>query len=209
MKVAAISDFHNEISKIDFQEADILAIAGDWTYMGSVEEISKFFFDLAQHKDKFQRIIGVAGNHDFLTEKQPLLFKSMIPEWFTYLEDSGILVEGRIIWGSPVTPFFYNWAWNRHRGEDIKRYWSKIPSDCDLLITHGPPMGILDQVPDGRRVGCEMLTPKVFQKKVKHHIFGHIHHSHGQKKVQDTYFYNVSMMDEEDKIVNPITEFEI
>lgn len=209
MKVAAISDFHNEISKIDFQEADILAIAGDWTSMGSIEEISKFFHDLAQHKDKFKHIIGVAGNHDFLTEQQPLLFKSMVPEWFTYLEDSGILVEGKIIWGSPVTPFFYNWAWNRHRGEDIKRYWSKIPGDCDLLITHGPPMGILDQVPDGRRVGCEMLTAKVFQKKVKNHIFGHIHHSHGQKKIQDTYFYNVSMMDEEYKIVNPITEFEI
>jgi Icc-related predicted phosphoesterase len=43
-----------------------------------------------------------------------------------------------------------------------KRYWDRIPHNLDVLITHGPPLRILDQVePDGEHLGCKELRKSV------------------------------------------------
>jgi hypothetical protein len=76
----------------------------------------------------------------------------------------------------------------------LRRIWEKIPEDTDILITHGPPLGIYlyekeiekfyylfililgfgDQVADDYHVGCFDLLDIVRNKvKPKYHIFGH------------------------------------
>jgi hypothetical protein len=57
-------------------------------------------------------------------------------------------IEGLKIFGSPYQPLFYNWGFQYHasRAEEI---WSAIPKDTDILITHGPPHGILDANSEG------------------------------------------------------------
>ena len=54
-----------------------------------------------------------------------------------------------------------------------------IPLDTDVLITHGPPFGILDRCYDDQRVGCEELLKAVKRVKPKLHVFGHIHENYG------------------------------
>jgi hypothetical protein len=57
-----------------------------------------------------------------------------------YLNDSGVEIDGLKFWGSPVQPYFHNWAFNRI-GDDICKHWELIPLDTDILITHGPVKG--------------------------------------------------------------------
>ena len=58
-------------------------------------------------------------------------------------------IDGIKIWGSPITPYFYGWAYNRNRGEEIKKHWDLIPDDIDILVTHGPAFGIMDKAGNG------------------------------------------------------------
>ena len=46
-----------------------------------------------------------------------------------FLNDSGCVLENIKIWGSPVQPWFYDWAFNRTRGAEIKKHWDLIPKD--------------------------------------------------------------------------------
>ena len=108
-------------------------------------------------------------------------------------------------WGSPITPTFLDWFFMAERGEEIRRYWNLIPKDTGVLITHGPPMGILDWVPrtyGEHHIGCLDLFDIVTHIKPKLHIFGHIHYSCGKQKLQDTTFINASCINEEYEVVN-------
>jgi Icc-related predicted phosphoesterase len=112
-----------------------------------------------------------------------------------YLQDQSVIIEGLKFYGSPWQPTFHNWAFNKDRGEKIKTEWDKIPSDTDVLITHGPPFGILDKTVDNEKVGCEELLLAVNRIKPKIHIFGHIHENYGEIKLNGTHFINPSSCD--------------
>lgn len=53
-----------------------------------------------------------------------------------------------------------------------------IPSGVDIVMTHGPPYSILDQV-DSQNLGCPNLLYAVSRIKPLIHCFGHIHEGHG------------------------------
>ena len=89
------------------------------------------------------------------------------------------MIDGIKIYGSPWTPFFYNWAFNLRRGQQIASKWAAIPDDTDILITHGPPYGVLDSASDGS-VGCKDLLDRIEIVKPQYHIFGHIHEGYGE-----------------------------
>lgn len=192
MKIVCISDTHGGHHKMDIPEGDILIHAGDLSSRGTAKEIRRFnnWLEKLPHPHK----IVVAGNHDFLFEEQPEEAQALLSN-ATYLEDSSIVIEGIKIWGSPITPWFFDWAFNRHRGEEIKAYWEKIPQDTDILITHGPPFGILDLTIHGQQVGCEELLTIVKKIQPRLHIFGHIHEAHGTIHEENTQYINASMMD--------------
>jgi Icc-related predicted phosphoesterase len=125
----------------------------------------------------------------------------------TYLNDSGVEIDGIKFWGSPVTPRFFDWAFNRDA--DIQYHWNMIPYDTNVLITHGPPYGILDlTVREGKPVGCHYLRRRLFDlKDLKVHSFGHIHEGFGQQvgDVEDfegVHFVNASYLDHRYRAVN-------
>jgi Icc-related predicted phosphoesterase len=63
-----------------------------------------------------------------------------------------------------------------------------LPSDVDVLVTHGAPKGILDG-----GYGCDILSGIVELSQPKNHIFGHVHQTGGQSiKKYCTAFYNVA-----------------
>ena len=125
--------------------------------------------------------VVIAGNHDLLFETYPTLARARLQN-ATYLENSGAQILGLRFWGSPVQPTFHNWAFNSDRGAPIRRYWKKIPADTDVLVTHGPPFGILDKTDIlGPHLGCEELSKAVARIKPRLHVFGHIHGGYGTK----------------------------
>lgn len=135
--------------------------------------------------------------------------EKFIPPGIIYLNDSGTTIDGIKVWGSPVTPWFFSWAFNKRRGEGIRKHWNLIPTDTDLLITHGPPYGILDAVINQRRTGCKDLLQKVQEVKPKVHVFGHIHESYGVQKTMGTQFINCCLLNESYELVNKPVTFEI
>jgi Icc-related predicted phosphoesterase len=145
----------------------------------------------------------IAGNHDFSFEKQ-IIKDSFDYGRVIYLEDSGTEIEGLKIYGSPVQPWFCDWAFNVHRGAAIKKYWDKIPEGLDILITHGPPNIILDQSILGRsdHLGCEDLLANLAITKPKIHVFGHIHGSYGRWDSANTKYINASVVNEAYQVVN-------
>lgn len=199
-KIVLMSDTHMAHENMVVPNGDILIHCGDATFQGEIPEVASFgtWFSKLPHKYK----IFVAGNHDWLFEKQPSIAKGMFSKDVIYLEDSLIVINGLKIWGSPVQPWFCDWAFNKARGNQIKKHWDLIPNDIDVLVTHGPPYGILDACPDGN-VGCEELLKVVNRIKPKIHAFGHIHEGHGVVERNGTTFVNASIMDE---MYNPVFE---
>jgi Icc-related predicted phosphoesterase len=150
----------------------------------------------------FTHKVFTVGNHDFLAETSPSLFRKLIPDNCVYLENSDVVIEGIRIWGSPITPWFYDWAFNRQRGADIAKYWATIPEGTDIIVTHGPVYDILDRTTRGDLTGCEDLRAKIEAIKPKYHVFGHIHEAYGMRQVGDTTFINASVLDEQYRMAN-------
>jgi len=71
-----------------------------------------------------------------------------------------------------------------------------IPENIDVLITHGPPFGILDKTVRGEKVGCQDLLAAIKRIKPKFHIFGHIHEDYGTVTKDETTFVNASLLNE-------------
>ncbi len=209
MKVIAISDTHGSHEKLTIPEGDIIIHCGDMSKMGTEDEINPFlkWFSKLPHQHK----ILIAGNHDFLLEK--LYFKQVqkiIPSNITYLNETGVEIDERKIWGSPYTPIpGRRWAFNCHRGKDIQERWDRIPPNLDLLMTHGPPFGILDLTTKGANVGCENLLNVLRARKPKKVVFGHIHEARGIEEIDDITYYNASSIDRYNTKVFPPMEFDI
>ncbi len=178
MKIVCISDTHNLHHHVQhIPDGDLLIHAGDITRRGSLEDVESFNSWLGELRHKYK--VCISGNHDFCFEQNPEVARSLITNAY-YLQDEEITIEGFKLYGSPWQPWFFNWAFNLRRGTPLKEKWEKIPSDTDILITHGPPHGILDKVMMGENVGCEELLLRLGSlEKLKLHVFGHIHEACG------------------------------
>lgn len=138
----------------------------------------------------------IAGNHDWAFQEDPEHAIAVLgdgKDGLTYLRDKEATLGVLRIYGSPWQPSFCDWAFNLKRGEALARVWDRIPSGLDVLVTHGPPRGILDRVDDGRHEGCDDLLAAVLEKKPRLHVFGHIHEAHGIFKNEHTTFVNASI----------------
>lgn len=201
MKIVLISDTHTKEEKLNLPEGDLLLHAGDLSYDGHLACLNDFNEWCGRQKAKFKYgIVAIAGNHDLTLDPNNIRYKPAAKDLFTnftYLDDSGTEINGLKIWGSPIQPWFHDWAFNRQRGTEIKDHWDLIPDTTDVLITHGPPYGILDK-PFGRRpsVGCVDLLEAVNRIKPKLHVFGHIHGDYGIQVVNGITFVNASSVDE-------------
>lgn len=210
MKISLISDTHNKHKQchFDLPGGDLLLHAGDISSMGYEHEIREFCswfnkIDIYDHK------VFIAGNHDWGFQDDAEKTKEILDFYktITYLQDDMFLTgdesnnyENRIkIWGSPWQPEFYNWAFNLpRRGEELRYQWSLIPADTDILITHGPAWGYVDQVigrPD--HLGCELLADRIKEIKPKIHVCGHIHSGHGYVFEDGTHYFNASILNEQ------------
>ena len=222
MIIDVVSDLHG--CKPALQGGDLLIVAGDLTARDTHAEYLKFFHWLAN--TPYKKRIVIAGNHDNLAQTEDIL--SISKGDFEYLCDSGTEFEGLKIWGIPWSKRFigmnpkcmaftyYDENWFYDEKVD------KIPVDMDILITHSPPYGILDEVKlEGQfklsepplqmyeHVGSKSLYNWLkYVGRPQLHVFGHIHEAYGQKEVFPTYndkmmiSINASIMNEHYEPVN-------
>lgn len=202
-KIVCLSDTHNRHELIAVPDGDILIHAGDATNRGTIDEIVRFndWFAALPHRHK----IFVAGNHDWLFETNNRRARSLLDSSIHYLQDSFVEIEKMKIYGSPWQPRFYDWAFNLNRGAELAEKWRLIPDETTVLITHGPPHGVLDAVPRQyfiENTGCEELRKRVEEIHPKLHVFGHIHCGYGQTEKFDVKFVNAANCDESYEPVN-------
>lgn len=179
MIIDCISDLHGNYPNLE--GGDLLIIAGDLTATDEIEQYEEFqrWIEVQNYKMK----IIVAGNHDNEIEKGLDLHCPNLG--IHYLCDSGTEFQGLKIWGSPWTKTFPDMnpsckAFTCDTEEELTVYFELIPADIDILITHSPPYGILDECSNGH-VGSKSLfsfIKYVFRPYL--HVFGHIHESYGQ-----------------------------
>lgn len=213
MRCWLISDTHNHHSELDVPHGiDVVIHCGDESESGNEwlnEPEARAFFDWYSALDAEVKIF-VPGNHSVAVE-QGLVRSEQYPEIrFLIHEQSDI--NGLVVFGTPYTPKFFNWAYMRARS-DLDIIWQSIPDHVDILISHGPPKGYMDvtrdlDTRDPIHVGSKSLTRHVTQRiKPMLHAFGHIHDEPGIRNfgvVQDsgTTFVNCSCCNLASKLVN-------
>lgn len=199
MKLCIISDTHGRHKEITnhLPDADVIIHCGDFSGRGTENEI-RDFLKWYSKLDKYQYKIFIAGNHEKLFEDSGYFARTLVPKNVIYLQDSGIEIEGLYFYGSPVQLPFNNWAFNKSE-EKLNQHWEAIPDNVDVLITHTPPYNILDNVSgENKHFGSMTLYKHVLERiKPRINCFGHIHSSHGIKKLNGTIFINASNLDED------------
>lgn len=101
------------------------------------------------------------------------------------------------VYASAYQPAFCGWAFAYERWQDRYNPASAesefkapnpVPSypEVDIILTHGPPYGILDETYRDESVGCENLRRAVKRCKPRLHCFGHIHEGWGAMRVKWT-----------------------
>lgn len=202
MIIDCISDLHGY--KINLEGGDLLLIGGDLTARDSLQEFDNFKKWLKEQPYTKKVLIG--GNHDnviALLDKPDEYFEGAV-----YLSDSGTEFQGLKIWGSPWTKNFHGQnprckAFGFDLTTQMLEKFTLIPEDTNILITHSPPQGVLDQI-GSMHVGCPELR-KIVQKlpNLKLHLFGHIHEGYGVEEIfQNTKFVNASFVNEHYQPVN-------
>ena len=207
-KICCISDTHGQHWDLEIPKCDVLIHAGDWSTHGKIIDLIDFS-DWCNSLKHVETIIVIAGNHDLFAYECSDIAKSVFSDKVQYLENQQTVTpQGLTVWGSPITPTFGDWAFMCDR-DKIKRYWDMIPKDINILITHGPAYGVMDDVLCSRfnpklgsiRVGCEELKRTVRDIAPQLHVFGHIHGGYGIK-VGKTTSINASVLNEEYTLVN-------
>jgi Icc-related predicted phosphoesterase len=189
LRIVCVSDTHGRHRKTVVPPGDLLVHAGDVTRHGRLDELDDFNLWLGSlpHRHK----VVICGNHDFCFQEQANLARARITNAL-YLEDEAAEVAGIRVYGSPWQPWYGGWAFNLHRGSELAAVWAKIPADTQLLVTHGPPEGVLDRNRHGEPCGCRDLLARVNEVRPRLHVFGHIHEAAGQTEIDGIRFVNAS-----------------
>jgi Icc-related predicted phosphoesterase len=191
VKIICLSDTHELHQERDVPDGDILIHAGDFTmFSRSPAAIRDFNVWLGELPHRLK--IVIPGNHEFFLERNSKQCKVISNG--TVLVNAAIEIMGLKIWGSPTTPLSSG-AFGLASESDRKRLYSKIPDDVDILVTHGPPFGILDCAPgDMHHTGCPQLLKAVTRLKPRLHLFGHVHSGFGTLSNTDTLFVNAALL---------------
>lgn len=183
MKIVIISDTHNKHRVLrDLEKgvpaADVLIHCGDATMRGLIEEVGSFGNWLRSLP--YRHKLFVPGNHDFLFDKSARLGRELVAgKGVHVLIDQPYTIDGVKFYGTPWVPNLEGWAFYGDHITLVSRF-HHILDDTNVLITHGPPSGLLD---NGRNhYGSAELAARVAELSyLKLHCFGHIHESYGRE----------------------------
>ncbi|KAI4859280.1 Metallo-dependent phosphatase [Hypoxylon rubiginosum] len=188
---------------------DVAIHCGDLTEESKIDELRIALKQLQEIEAPLKLVIP--GNHDFTMDvptfknnianaPEPLdpalvrteygdygeakqMFEDMKAQGIHVLEEgthqfelsNGALLS---VYASPFTPSLHD-SWGFHYPPEQHNF--DIPKGVDVVITHGPPHGVMDFTASGRGAGCPNLFRAVAHAQPKLHCFGHIHEGWGAK----------------------------
>ena len=216
MKVVCISDTHTR--EPELPDGDILVHAGDALSVGTDNEWYRFLRWM-QKQRQYKHIFYVPGNHDVCVYKLVHLRQQEAADYgVTMLVDQLWEKDDLRVYGSPWVPYINGrWAFegDQYDDEDLLRKFSgiwQLDSSCgepkkEILITHSPPKGILDE--GQHHFGSEQLLEVVLRVKPDLHVFGHVHESYGIREFNRTKFVNAAVLNRRYELVNSPIEIEL
>lgn len=190
MRLLHLSDTHGQHRKLGpLPKADILVHSGDFLKDGRDED--ELFDFLRWLRDlRYAHKVIIPGNHDLMMHERH--FHDGRPnETFHILHNSSVCIMGLKFHGLPM------FIQDIHSG-DYFRFIADIPQDTDILVSHEPPLGILD-CPKGHLTkpypSHAELTKRVEEIRPRYHLFGHEHDAYGVLKQNGTVFSNAALLD--------------
>lgn len=198
VRLVLMGDTHELHRECDLPDGDILIHTGDFSMMSrSFAAIEDFDEWLGELPHRFKLV--VPGNHEFALEDSAR--RGLISNARLLINES-VEVMGLKIWGSPVTPLC-GAAFGLISDRDRARLYNQIPEDTDIVVTHGPPYGVLDQAPSsGHHEGCHQLLAAMQRVKPRLHVFGHVHGCFGRMDTPETLFANVALLGSDGSLSN-------
>lgn len=178
------SDLHGTHHDLEVPDVDIMIVSGDAT---NYRDMYRNEVEWKNFVEWYSEIpipikIYVPGNHDsfvFQMGKEARLDcqKGNID----LLIKESLKIGDLVIYGDPTTPRFGDWCFMAPR-DKMHKHWGLIPEDTNILVTHGPPQGILDLTKDFdnklKNVGCKSLMSSIQNlSDLFLNCFGHIHSS--------------------------------
>ena len=229
MRIVALSDQHGYLPEIP--QCDLLIVAGDVCpdqfgpfLAGNDPDQQKAWFDRhvrpwfanapATHK------ILTWGNHDWCGQACTFLSDSpartstaelqiLVDEATTVPTSDGVIS----VWATPWSNQFMNWAFMKAPAA-LKAIYAQIPKRIDILVSHQPPFGHGDHnfnLWSGRveHLGSRELLEAIDRVRPKLVICGHIHDGHGRTEHGEIPIDNVSVVDEQYRLVHEPTVIDL
>ena len=229
MKIMATSDLHGNLDGLVPSGADIVVLAGDiaplrgrgpWHINDQKKWINGRFREWTSSYPNIQFVV-IPGNHDFYPIAH-ILFKRQDIDWkygfspnVRFLGDAGTEICGVRFYGTPWVPIIsYSWAFEGEH-DTLRRWFWKIPTGLDVLVTHSPPRIPGSDVDrslqtDSEHFGSSELTEAITEKRPSLVFCGHIHTGlHGGVDFEGSCIYNVSRLDDRYEIAYEPTWVEI
>lgn len=176
-RVVVVSDTHERHAELSLPAGDVLIHCGDFTnfYAGSGAVAA---FDAWLGQQPFATRIVVCGNHETsLKHLGPAQLAQRISNAHAVLQDSShVTPTGLRVYGAPWTParsFVYR-ANAFSLDTDAMRDRMQKVTPCDVLVTHVPPLGTLDETAHGNW-GCVHVRRAVERVAPRLHVYGHVH----------------------------------
>lgn len=186
MRLTLMSDLHARPATVP--TGDTLILAGD-IFCG--DDGTSLRSDLAWIKSLgFKNALAVLGNHDLvlthlLKTQQETARSLLMSAGVTLLQDTEMVIEGIR---------FYGVDW---------RSAAAIPAGSDVVVSHCPAKGMVDQQPPGsEHLGDGWLAKQIEVVKPRLVVSGHFHGGYGRAERDGTIFVNCSLANEARELAN-------
>ena len=174
MHIIFISDLHNHFDAIEkLPSADLLIVSGDFTQLGTVDEV---LAAVKRIEARFPDFVCVGGNMDCPNADEVLRPTGHLLTLDHTIERGCARMRG--CGGGNTSPFNTPFEWS---DAEMTPRLAAIPTDVlNILVTHAPALNSgADRLPNG--VGCGSKALAEFLQRVKPvlHLCGHIHEARG------------------------------
>lgn len=216
MRILAISDTHKPVDIYRThtdgtpwfpEDVDVFIHAGDLMRTGYASEWYPMLDWLSRLPYKIK--LFTPGNHDFHLQVYPgPALQELRQAGVTVIGlpgnvhyNSFKLPNGMSLLGLPYVTGLPRWAFNINK-KDLEYHLNQV-GHHDVVVSHSPVFGYVDQLSSGEHVGMHEYRKYVDKHKPKIVISGHIHESYGTVENAHTKFYNVAMCNRSYEHTNP------
>lgn len=218
IKICSFSDMHGQLD-FAIESCDIVLICGDIMPLNiqsnptrSEEWIRSIFIPWCMSLP-CERVVFIAGNHDFLMSDHPDRIRLMLQgqDKVIYLDCETYEYNGYVIYGTPMCKPFGRWAFMPSYEEQDKRYERHLKSigRIDIVMSHDAPFGVSDVIlqedclwADGSHIGNKSLRKFIEKAQPKLQVKGHLHTTSREiEMLGETKVYSVSLLNENYEMV--------